>query len=101
MILLSKEHLHQLLYEFSITKAKKIEKCAIIRSVILLNDVVITEHRRKFMKYILEIEEDLLAELKDIAKQSNTDKDTLITAILKAHIISADVFNGFIQKPVK
>ncbi|WP_167698245.1 hypothetical protein [Faecalicoccus pleomorphus] len=53
------------------------------------------------MKYILEIEEDLLAELNDIAKQSKTDTDTLVTAILKAHIISADVFNGFIQKPVK
>lgn len=101
MILLSKEHLHQLLYEFSITKVEKIEKCAIIRSVILLNDVVITEHTRKFMKYILEIEEDLLAELEDLAKQSNTGTDTLVTAILKAHIISADVFNGFIQKLVK
>lgn len=101
MILLSKEHLHQLLYEFSITKAEKIEKCAIIRSVILLNDVVITEHRRKFMKYILEIEEDLFAELKDIAMRSNTDTDTLVTAILKAHIISADVFYGLIQKPTK
>ena len=101
MILLSKEHLHQLLYEFSITKVEKIEKCAIIRSVILLNDVVITEHRKKFMKYKLEIEEDLLAELEDLAKQSNTGTDTLVTAILKAHIISADVFNGFIQKLVK
>ena len=53
------------------------------------------------MKYILEIEEDLLAELEDLAKQSNTGTDTLVTAILKAHIISADVFNGFIQKLVK
>lgn len=48
------------------------------------------------MKYELEIEEDLLAELTDLAKQLNTDVDTLIVACIKSHIIASDVFSGTI-----
>lgn len=48
------------------------------------------------MKYELEIEEDLLAELIDLAKKLNTDVDTLIVACVKEHIIASDLFNGYI-----
>ena len=48
------------------------------------------------MKYTLEIEEDLLAELIDLSKQLNTDIDTLIVACIKEHIIASDLFNSLV-----
>ena len=50
------------------------------------------------MKYSLEIESDLLAELQDIARKMHTDTDTVICACLKAHIIAEDVYYGNITK---
>lgn len=49
------------------------------------------------MKYTLEIEEDLLAELTDLADRMHTDIDTLITACIKAHIISLDILYGLFE----
>ena len=51
-----------------------------------------------FMKYTLEIAEDLLAELSFMADQMNTDLDTLINACIKAKIIESDVFYSLINK---
>ena len=50
------------------------------------------------MKYSLEIQEDLLAELSDLAKRLNTEIDVLIVACIKTQIISSDVFAGFIKQ---
>ena len=50
------------------------------------------------MKYSLEIEKDLLAEMHYLARKMHTDTDTLICAYLKAHIIAEDIIYGTIQK---
>ena len=50
------------------------------------------------VKYSLEIQEDLLAELSYIANQLNTDINALIVACIKAQIISSDVFNSCIKQ---
>lgn len=52
------------------------------------------------MKYSLEIDSDLLAELQDIANQMHTDTNTLICAYLKAHIIADDIIYGTIGKEI-
>ena len=50
------------------------------------------------MKYTLEIEEDLLAELSDIAKKLNVETGKLILACVKAQIISFDILDGIITR---
>ena len=48
------------------------------------------------MKYTLEIEEDLLAELSDIAKKLNVETGKLILACVQ--IISFDILDGIITR---
>ena len=50
------------------------------------------------MKYEIEIENDLLEEMNDMAKRLNTDVDSLIIACIKSHIIASDVFTGLVEK---
>lgn len=50
------------------------------------------------MKYEIEIEDDLLAELHTLAVSMKTDTDTLISACLKSKLLADDVFEGTIAR---
>lgn len=50
------------------------------------------------MKYEIEIEDDLLAELHTLAVSMKTDTDTLISACLKSKLLADDVFEGTIAQ---
>lgn len=51
-----------------------------------------------YVRVKIDIENDLLEEMNDMAERLNTDVNSLIIACIKSHIIASDVFTGLLKK---